>query len=191
MITPFGRYRWKRLPFGLKVSSKIFQRKLDEALEGLKGVFSVVDDIVIAGCGQTMVEAQIDNQQKLTKTMKRCAEKNIVLNEDKQQTGLTEITFHGHRIKQDGVKADKAKVEAIRDMPVPTDVAGVNRLCGMAQYMSRFLPDLAETIEPICALTRKDTPFMWSMECENAFDTLKRNLSESPCWPTLMFQKKL
>ena len=144
-------------------------------------MYSVVDDIVIAGCGQTMEEAQIDNQRKLTKTLKRCAEKNIVLNEDKQQTGLTEITFHGHRITKDGVKADEAKVEAIRDMPAPTDVAGVKRLCGMVQYMSRFLPDLAETIEPIRALTRKDTPFVWSMECENAFDTLKRNLSESPC----------
>ena len=129
MITPFGRYCWKRLPFGLKVSSEIFQRKLDEALGGLKGVFSVVDDIVIASCGKTTEEAQIDNKQKLTKTLKRCAEKNIVLNEDKQQTGLTEITFHGHRITQDGVKADEAKVEAIRDMPAPTDVAGVKRLC--------------------------------------------------------------
>ena len=54
----------------------------------------------------------IYNQRKLTKTLKRCAEKNIVLNEDKQQTGLTEITFHGHRITKDGVKADEAKVEA-------------------------------------------------------------------------------
>mgnify|MGYP000483020061 CR=1 FL=1 len=51
----------------------------------------------------------------------------------------------------------------------------------MVQYMSRFLRDLAETIEPIRALTRMNTPFMWSMECENAFNTLKRNLSESPC----------
>ena len=52
----------------------------------------------------------------------------------------------------------------------------------MAWYiMSRFLPDLAEMIEPIHALTRKNTPFVWSMEWENAFDTLKRNLSESPC----------
>ena len=47
--------------------------------------------------------------------------------------------------------------------------------------MSSFLPDLAETIEPIRALTRKNTPYMCSMECENAFNTLKRNLSESPC----------
>ena len=119
MVAPFDRYRWKRLPFGRKVSSEIFQRKLDEALRGLEGVFSVVDDIVVAGCGQTMEEAQIDKQQKLTKTLKRCVKKNIVLNKDKQQTGLTEITFHGRRITKDGVKADEAKVQAIRDMPAP------------------------------------------------------------------------
>ena len=61
MSTPFGRYRWKRLPSGLKVSSEIFQRKLDKAFRGRKGVFSVVDDVVVAGCGQTKEEAQIDN----------------------------------------------------------------------------------------------------------------------------------
>ena len=144
-------------------------------------LFSVVDDVVTAGCGQTMDEAQVDNQRKLTETLKRCAEKNIVLNEEKQQTGLTEIAFHGHRITKDGVKVDEAKVQAIHDMPKPVDVAGVRRLCGMTQYMSRFLPDLAETLEPIRALTRKDTPFVLSTECENAFATLKKNLSESPC----------
>ena len=84
MITPFGRYQWKRLPFGLKVSSAIFQRKLDEALRDLDGVFNVVDDVVIAGCGRTEGEAQTDNQRKLTETLKGCAEKNIILNEDKQ-----------------------------------------------------------------------------------------------------------
>ena len=76
MITPFGQYRWRRLPFGLKVSSEIFQRKLDEALEGVEGVFIVIDDVVIAGCGQTMDKAQVDNQQKLTETLKRYAERN-------------------------------------------------------------------------------------------------------------------
>ena len=84
--------------FGLKVPSEIFQRKLGEALGGLEGVFSVVDDVVIAGCGQRVEEAQIDNQRKLTETLKRCAKKNIALNEDKQQTSLTEITFHGYKI---------------------------------------------------------------------------------------------
>ena len=118
--------------------------------------------MVIAGCEQTMDEAQVDNLRKLTETLTRCAEKDIFLNEDKRQTGLTEIAFRGHRITKDGVKVDKAKVRAIRDMSRPVDVAGVRRLCGMTQYMSRFLPDLAETLEPIRVLTRKDTPFVWS-----------------------------
>ena len=117
------------------------------------------------------MDKQVDNQRKLTETLKRCAEKNIVLNEDKQQTGLTEIAFHGHRITKDGIKVDEAKVQAIRDMPKPVDGPGVRRLCGMTQYMSRFLPDHAETLEPIRALIRKDTPFVWSTKCENAFAT--------------------
>lgn len=131
-------------------------------------MFSVVDDVVIAACGQTVEEAQIDNQRKLTETLKRCPQKNIVLNEDKQQTGLTEITFHGHRITRDGVKIHEAKVQAIRNMPAPTDEAGVKRLCGIVQYMSSFMPDLARTLEPIRTLTRKDTPFVLSTECWNA-----------------------
>ena len=51
-----------------------------------------------------MDEAQVENQRKLSETLKWCAEKNIVLNEDKQQTGFTEIAVHGHRITKDGVK---------------------------------------------------------------------------------------
>ena len=51
-------------------------------------------------------------------------------------------------------KVDEAKVQANPGMPKPVDVAGVRRLCGMTQYMSRFLPDLAETLEPMRTLTQ-------------------------------------
>ena len=104
----------------------------------------------------------------------------MVLNRDKQQTGSPKIAVHGHRITKDCVNVDERKVQAIRDMPQPVDVAGVRRLCGITQYMSRFLPGLAETLERIYALTRKDTPFLWSTKCKNAFATLKKNLSELP-----------
>lgn len=113
-------------------------------------------------------------------TLKRCAEKNIILNEDKQQTGLHEIIFHGHRITRDGLKVDEAEVQDIRCMPTPTDVEGVKRLCSMAQYAAKFLPNPAATLKPIRALTRKDPPFVWSKECKDAFNTHNKNLSESP-----------
>jgi hypothetical protein len=71
---------------------------------------------------------------------------------------LTEINFHGHKITRDGVKVDDEKVKAIRNMPASTDVSGVKLLCGMVQYMARFLPDLSSILEPIRILTRKDQP---------------------------------
>jgi len=79
------------------------------------------------------------------------------------------------------VNVDEAKVQAIHAMPAPTHVEGLRRLCGMAQYISRFLPELAGTLDPMRDLTRKDPPFVWSRECESALNTLKTNLSESPC----------
>ena len=51
--TPFGRYRWKRLPFGLTVSSEIFQKRLMTAFDGLDGVLCVADDIIVWGSGDT------------------------------------------------------------------------------------------------------------------------------------------
>ena len=60
---------WKRLPFGLKVSSEIFQRKIDEALGNLKGVFNIVDDITVVGCGSTDAEAVDDNKLNLSATL--------------------------------------------------------------------------------------------------------------------------
>ena len=73
MITPFGRYCWARLPFGLKVSSEIFQRKLNEALGDLDGVFTIADDIIVVGCGENEKEAKKDNEQKLKKLYERSA----------------------------------------------------------------------------------------------------------------------
>ena len=124
MITPFGRYRWARLPFGLKVSSEIFQRKLTEAVGDLNGTFTIAD------------QAKRDHEMKLCKLCERCKEEKIILNDEKKEIGLKEITFHGHKITSDGVNVDDKKVDAIREMPTPTDVAGVKRLCGMVQYMA-------------------------------------------------------
>ena len=180
MITPFGRFRWARLPFGLKVSSEIFQRKLTEALNGLDGIFPIIDDIIIAGCGQTEEDAKSDNSSKLERLYKRCEEAHIVLNKDKMEIGLKEISFHGHKISSSGVKADENKVKAILNMSSPDDVTSVKRFCGMVQYLAKFLPSLSTTLEPIRALTRKDAVWNWSTECENAFREVKEKLTITP-----------
>ena len=83
MMTPWGRYRWARLPFGLNVSSEIFQKRLIQALEGLPGVVNVADDIVVVGRGQSIPEAEADHDKNLKALRLRCREREIVLNDEK------------------------------------------------------------------------------------------------------------
>ena len=179
MITPFGRFRWSRLPFGLCVSSEIFARKLNEALNGLEGIFVIADDIIVVGCGETEQSAKSDNDRKLKSLAKRCSEQNIILNEEKTKVGK-EVIFHGHRITDKGVLPDENKVKAIQNMPKPKNVTEVRQLCGLVQYMSKFLPDLASTMEPIHQLTRKDAKWEWTNECEESLEIVKAQITSAP-----------
>lgn len=180
MLTPFGRYRWARLPFGLKVSSEIFQKRLQEAIGDLKGVVCVADDIIVMGCGDTEAEAERDHEQNLLRLKKRCQEQNIRLNDEKAKVKQRQIIFMGHEITQEGIKADSTKVRAITEMMAPTDVHGVKRLVGMIQYLAKFLPNLSSDIEPIRELTKKDVCFNWSNACEESFRKVKAKVSNTP-----------
>uniref|UniRef100_A0A2C9M0F0 Reverse transcriptase domain-containing protein n=1 Tax=Biomphalaria glabrata TaxID=6526 RepID=A0A2C9M0F0_BIOGL len=71
MITPFGQFRWAQLPFGLNVSGEIFQKQLAQALERLDGCINVADDIVKAGCRNSIEEAERDHDTKLKKLHQR------------------------------------------------------------------------------------------------------------------------
>ena len=63
--TPFGRYRWKRLPFGVSVASEIYQKKLNQALDRLDGLLTVHDNMVVYGVGETKEEATEDHNKNL------------------------------------------------------------------------------------------------------------------------------
>ena len=178
MITPFGRFRWLRLPFGLKVSSEIFQKKLCDALDGLKNTINVADDIVLAGCGESDEEAR-NNLVKRTQELNiRCKERHIILNDKKTVAEEKEIIFMGHSITAGGISPDPNKVEAIQNMPIPTDVTAVRRLCGTIQYLARYIPHLSQHLEPLRKLTTKNAVWNWSSECQKAFDTVKSLIVE-------------
>ena len=180
MITPSGRYRWARLPFELKVSSELFQKRLHHAIADLTGVVCVADDIIIVGCGTTQELADRDHAKNLEILLERCRKCNVRVNEETMALKKTEVEFLGHKITRDGIEASQKKVQAIVQMPAPTDVTGVRRLCGMVQYLARYTPNLADDLEPIHALTRSNTESVWSQVCQDAFSRPKRKLSETP-----------
>lgn len=164
----------------MKVSSEIFQRKLTEALGDIEGVFTIADDIIVTGCGDTISEAEHDNTKKLKLLYSRCKQAKISLNDDKKVNGLKEIIFHGHKITSEGVKAYDEKIKSIIDMPSPTDISGVKRLCGVVLYMAKFLPSPSTILEPLRTLSRKDTPWVWTKKCEKAFTDVKKQPTGTP-----------
>ena len=178
--TPFGQFKWNRLPFGICVSSAIFQRSISDALEGLIGVHCNVDDIIVAGCGTTHEEAVKDHNENLRNLLQRCAKKNIGLNKGKIELCRPEIAFHGHMITANGLGPDPAKVKAVLEMEAPKDIKGVQRVCGFVNYLAKFLPSLSDIMQPLRQLTRKDVNFHWGSAQQAAFSHIKKLVTSAP-----------
>ena len=76
--TPFGRYRWLCMPFGIKSAPEEFQRRLDECLEGLENIVVIHDDIVIFGSGDSIEEANSSHDLAFRALLDRCRERGII-----------------------------------------------------------------------------------------------------------------
>ena len=178
--TPFGRYRWKRLPFGISVASEIFQKRLKQALDRLDGLLSIHDDMVVYGVGDTEEEPMADHNKNLEQFPQRCRQKGVKLNEKKLKVMCKEIPYMGHLVTAGGLKPDPDKVEAVRNMPKSDNVQAVRRFCGFVNYLAKFLPRLAELLEPIQQLTRNDVEWQWRHEHEAAFEKVKAIVTAAP-----------
>ena len=144
--SPFGRYRWTRMPFGISSSPEVWQRRMHEFVEDLEGDEVIVDDFLIAGFGESDEEINTSLERHERAFFQKCREWNLKLNKDKMKRAQTEVRLMGHLLTPKGLKADPAKVEAILARPPSTDVKGLKRFLGMQNgqpiaYASRALTD--------------------------------------------------
>ena len=149
--TPFGRYYWKVLPFGLSVSSEIFQKRIHQGLDGLPGLLDVHDDVLVYGVGNKEEQANEDHDRNLKAFLQRCREKGIKLNKKKLKFTCTEFPYLGHLVTKGGLGSDPIKIKAVQEIPKPDNIKAVN-------YLDKFMPKLSEVMEPIKNLTSKEKP---------------------------------
>ena len=178
--TPFGRYRWKRMPFGISSAPEVFQRKMHELIEGLSGIEVIADDFIVVGCGDTLEQATLDHDTNLATFLERCEERHLKLNINKIQLRLPQVPFIGHVATPQGLQVDPHKVQAIMKMPSLEDVAAVQRLLGFVQYLSKFLPHLSDLTKPLRELTQKDVEWTWGPVQQKAMDALKKAVTKTP-----------
>ncbi|UYV83347.1 K02A2.6-like [Cordylochernes scorpioides] len=124
-ITPFGRYKFKRLPFGISSAPEHFQKRMSAILRGVNGVICHMDDILI------FAKRKEEHDETLREVLRRLKNSGITLNKEKCQFGVSNVIFLGHYIDEHGIKANEKKVKAIAEMKPPTDVHGVQRFMGM------------------------------------------------------------
>lgn len=173
-ITPFGRFCFRRLPFGITSAPEHFQRRMLEILEGLDGVTGMVDDVLVHG------KTQEEHDQNLAKVLQRLSEANLTLNAEKCRFSCSKVVFLGQLIDSQGIRPDPEKVKAIVSVPRPTNVGEIRRFLGMANQMSKFAPHMAEVTKPLRELLTKGRSWIWEDSQEKAFHQVKEMLTTSP-----------
>lgn len=171
--TPFGNYRWLRLPFGISSSPEIFQMKLSEAMVGLKSTEALADDILIFGCGDSIEEAMIDHNIKLEALLLAMRKNNCKLNREKLKLCQKKVKFFGHYLTTDGLKPDDSKIRAIKEFPVPKDKKALQRFLGMVTYLGRYIDNLSQQTATLRKLTLNRAEWNWQQEEQTEFERLK------------------
>ncbi|KAK2724118.1 hypothetical protein QYM36_002454, partial [Artemia franciscana] len=167
--TPFGRFKFRRMPFGLISAQDEFQRRMEEAFEGVPGFSVIVDDIIVSGKSET--EHDVNTQAALT----RARERTVKLNKAKCILKSKSIPYFGHVISKDGIHPDPNKVNALKEMPRPRNREELQTLLGMLNYLSCYIPNLSSQNEPLRTLS-KQQKFVWEEVHDNAFDTIKKSI---------------
>ena len=144
-VTHHGLYRYTRLMFGVTSAREKYQQIIRDALRGFEGVANIADDPIIHRQGE-------EQHDKRLLTV-------LTLNEDKCEFRLSMLTFFGHKVTRTGIEPSEEKVAAIRQARPPQNVSEARSFLGLAQFVSKFVPDLSSIAEPIQRLTHKNAEF--------------------------------
>ena len=166
-----GLYRYKRLPFGIASSPAIFQKTIDMILQGLDNVAAVQDDILVTGSND------IEHLKNFERVLQRLKEYGLRLKLEKCRFMQKSVVYLGCVISAEGISPTSEKVEALKQAPRPENVTQLRSFLGMVNYHGKWIQNLSTMVHPLNKLLRKGQAFIWSNECEEAFQHAKNSLT--------------
>nr|GEU31165.1 reverse transcriptase domain-containing protein [Tanacetum cinerariifolium] len=173
---PYRTFAYRRMPFGLCNAPGTFQRFIMDIFHDMieKTMKVFMDDFSVFRNYFGTCLSHLD------KMLKRCEDTNLCLNWEKSHFMVKEGIVLGHKISKNKIEVDKAKFDVIAKLPHPTIVKGIRSFLGHVGFYRRFIQDFSKIARPMTCLLEKDTPFFFSKECIEAFQTLKKKLTEAP-----------
>nr|GEV89077.1 reverse transcriptase domain-containing protein [Tanacetum cinerariifolium] len=173
---PYGTFAYRRIPFGLCNTPGTFQRCMMAIFHDMieKTMEFFMDDFLVFGDSFSSCLSYLDTM------LQRCEYTNLVLNWEKCHFMVKERIVIGHKIYKNRLEVDHSKVDVIAKLPYPMAVKGVRSFLGHAGFYRRFIQDFSKIARPMTHLLEKETPFVLSKDCIDAFKTLKKKLTEAP-----------
>ena len=175
-------YKFLRMPQGLASSAQAFQHAMSIVFRDMsyKQILVYADDLILFS------PCFITHCEHLQMVFDRLRNANLRLHPTKCAFGVESVKYLGHILTPTGIKVNPAKIEIIRNYPVPKNVAQLRSWLGLTNYFKRFLRNHAKITHPLYALLKKDEPYIWKPECQEAFESLKDLLCSAP---TLTFPR--
>ena len=173
--TPTGEcYVFNRLPFGLSQAPGFFCAFMNQLFRGAHGVLCYLDDIVVVS------KSFSQHLEDVEAVLQRIQAAGMKIKSQKVELFKDRINLLGHEISAEGIAPDRKKLAVVKDWKRPVDVKGIQRFLGFVNFFRRHIDNCARLTEPLTKLTRKDVPFVWTDDCEIAFETLKAKVTSAP-----------
>lgn len=171
-----GLYHFKTMPFGLHNAPATWQRFIDNVIGAdlEPQVFVYLDDIIV------VTKTFQEHLNILRKIFQRLKAANVTLNPEKCCLCRAELRYLGYIVNHMGLRVDPSKVEAIINIPVPTNQKTVRQFCGTASWYRRFIPNFASRLYPLTQLLKKRQQFVWTPEAQEAFEDIRSCLVKAP-----------
>nr|GEU52804.1 reverse transcriptase domain-containing protein [Tanacetum cinerariifolium] len=172
---PYGTFAYRRMPFGLCNAPRTFQRcMMDIFYDMIEKTMEVfMDDFLVFGDSFPLCLSHLDIM------LQRCEDTNLFLNWEKCHFTVKEGIVLGYKISKNGLEVARANVDVIVKLPHPTTVKGVRSFLGHAGFYRRFIQDFSKISRPMTHLLKNKTPFVFSKDCIDAFETLNKKLTEA------------
>ncbi|UYV75718.1 K02A2.6-like [Cordylochernes scorpioides] len=174
MTTPFGKFRYNRLPFGLKIWAHIFVEKMTNIFRDSFQNITYVDDLLI------YADTIQEHNKKLKGILEKAKEKNIKFDLTKAQICLTKVRFLGHVISQNGIDPEPNKIDKLITFKRPEDKKSLQRIMGLYNYLGKFIPNLAASTSNIRGILRKNVVWHWGPKQDGEFDHIKECVRNAP-----------
>ena len=172
-ITPYGRFKYLRAPYGISSISEHYNRRMDEAFVGLSGYKRVVDDVLVYD------ESMEEHIEHVRNILQRCRDKGISLNKDKFKFGQQEVLFAGYHISKDGYRISDNVTSAIERFPKPSSRTDLRSYFGLANQLGNSTTEVAKALEPLRSLLSTKNDFLWTVDHDTTFNESRKILSKS------------